>query len=120
MVVFIARYLDLFWTSPFGRFIYLWNFCVKVFYIASSAYIVFLMTSVFARTREKEKAWRFGIYCLGGALLLAMPVNAVFQQGPKVGTNSYGQDVYMYQHPFRFTEVWKEIRNNIFETTADH
>lgn len=28
------------------------------------------MMRVYARTREREKAWKFGLYCLGGSLLL--------------------------------------------------
>jgi ER lumen protein retaining receptor len=105
MMVFAFRYLDLFWTPPFGAWIYLWNFCFKLFYIASSAYIVFLMTSVFARTREREKAWKFGIYCFAGAVVLAIPVTAIFQRGPKVREDVHGRDVYLYSHPFRITEV---------------
>jgi Na+/proline symporter len=105
MMVFVFRYLDLFWTSPFGAWIYLWNFCFKLFYIASSAYIVFLMTSVFARTREREKAWKFGIYCLAGAVVLAIPVTAIFKQGPEVREDGAGRPVYLYSHPFRITEV---------------
>src|ERR1700753_4195033 len=104
MAVFLMRYLDLFWTNPFGDWIYMWNFCFKLFYIASSGYIVFLMTSVFARTREREKAWKFGIYCFAGAVVLAIPVTAMFRQGPKVRKDEHGVDVFMYHHPFRFTE----------------
>lgn len=29
------------------------------------------MTSVYARTREREKAWKFGMYCLLGSLVVA-------------------------------------------------
>lgn len=29
------------------------------------------MTSVYARTREREKAWKFGVYCLLGAIAIA-------------------------------------------------
>ena len=29
------------------------------------------MTSVYARTREREKAWKFGLYCLSGAIVVA-------------------------------------------------
>jgi ER lumen protein retaining receptor len=103
--VFACRYLDLFWTSPFGAWIFLWNFCFKLFYIASSAYIVFLMTSVFARTREREKAWKFGIYCLAGSVILAIPITAMFQQGPVVRKDDHGINVHLYQHVFKFTEV---------------
>ncbi|KAF2430469.1 ER lumen protein retaining receptor [Tothia fuscella] len=105
MLLFVCRYLDLFWTSPFGAWIYLWNFFFKLFYIASSAYIVFLMTSVFARTREREKAWKFGIYCLAGAVVLSIPVTAIFQKGPVVRQDADGKDVLMYRHHFKFTEI---------------
>lgn len=37
---------------------------LQIFYTCSSFYIIFLMTSVYARTREREKAWKFGMYCL--------------------------------------------------------
>jgi len=28
------------------------------------------MTSVYARTREREKAWKFGMYCLLGSVVI--------------------------------------------------
>lgn len=76
-VVFITRYLDLFSTSPFDS---IWNFILKNFYILSSLYIIFLMMKVYARTREREKAWRLGAYCLGGSVLLS-PIATVIAQG---------------------------------------
>lgn len=66
--VFITRYLDLFWTPVSES---TWNFILKNFYILSSLYIIALMMKVYARTREREKAWRLGAYCLGGSILLA-------------------------------------------------
>lgn len=66
--VFITRYLDLLWTPPSES---IWNFILKNFYILSSLYIIFLMMRVYARTREREKAWKLGAYCLGGSILLA-------------------------------------------------
>jgi hypothetical protein len=100
LLVFCTRYLDLLWTPVFVDFLYTWLFLFKIFYIASSAYIVFLMTSGYARTREREKAWRFGMYCLGGAIVLALPMTAIFQRGPIVAGGHR-----MYSHPFIFTEV---------------
>lgn len=99
--------MDLFWSPIFGPFIYFWNFCLKLFYISSSAYIVFLMMSVFARTREREKAWKFGIYCLAGAAILAMPVTAMFMKGPKVTYTIDGKEKshLLYEHNFGFFEV---------------
>ena len=72
--VFITRYLDLFWTPPASS---VWNFILKIFYILSSLYIIFLMMKVYARTREREKAWRLGAYCLAGSVLLAPIANAI-------------------------------------------
>jgi ER lumen protein retaining receptor len=43
---------------------------VQIFYTLSSFYIIFLMTSVYARTREREKAWKLGMYCLLGAFAI--------------------------------------------------
>lgn len=74
--VFITRYLDLFWTPPSES---IWNFILKNFYILSSLYIIFVMMKVYARTREREKAWRLGAYCLGGSVLLAPIATAITQ-----------------------------------------
>jgi len=62
-LVFCTRYLDIFSASASGGWLHVWNFCLKLFYVASSFYIIFLMTSVYARTREREKAWKYGLYC---------------------------------------------------------
>ena len=74
--VFVTRYLDLFWTPPS---ISIWNFILKNFYIFSSLYIIILMMKVYARTREREKAWKLGAYCLGGSVLLAPVVTGIAQ-----------------------------------------
>ncbi|KAF2996271.1 hypothetical protein E8E13_004800 [Curvularia kusanoi] len=79
-VVFCTRYLDIFTTSPGGDAEHTWNFTLKIFYTLSSFYIIFLMTSVYARTREREKAWKFGLYCLLGALVVAPFWYLVFQR----------------------------------------
>lgn len=70
-LVFCTRYLDIFRMSVGKNWEHMWNFSLKIFYIASSFYIIFLMTSVYARTREREKAWKFGLYCLLGSVLIA-------------------------------------------------
>ena len=102
--MFGARYLDIFSHPIFKEFIWFYLFAVKLFYIGSSVYIVFLMTFAYARTREKEQAWRFGIYCLAAALILATPVCKIFEQGPVVSDGPVER--YMYWHPFRFSEVF--------------
>jgi len=70
-LVFCTRYLDIFTSSATKDVWHTWNFSLKIFYTCSSLYIIFLMTSVYARTREREKAWKFGMYCLLGSLVLA-------------------------------------------------
>jgi hypothetical protein len=52
----------------------------QIFYTLSSLYIIFLMTSVYARTREREKAWKFGMYCLLGSLLITPFWYLIFKQ----------------------------------------
>ena len=41
------------------------------------------MMKLFARTREQEKAWKFGTYCLGGSIVLG-PVFAAFAKGKQI------------------------------------
>jgi len=76
ILVFLARYLDLFWVPPWWMW---WNFTLKLFYIASSAYIVWLMMRVFARTREKEQAWKLATWSLGPSLAAAPIVTLIFK-----------------------------------------
>jgi hypothetical protein len=76
VLVFCSRYLDLFWVSPAVSY---WNFVLKNFYIWSSIYIIFLMLRVYARTREREKAWHLGMYCLGGSIVGAPIVTLIFR-----------------------------------------
>ncbi|KAK6505787.1 hypothetical protein TWF481_007678 [Arthrobotrys musiformis] len=71
LLVFLTRYVDLFWIS-FGW----WNTTLKLFYIFSSAGTLFLMMRIFPRTREAQKALKFGACCLGGSLVLSIPVTA--------------------------------------------
>jgi uncharacterized membrane protein len=60
--------MDLFWKNPFSFF---YNTFLKIFFISSTLYTVFVMMKVFARTREREKAWRFGGACFVGSLIIA-------------------------------------------------
>jgi hypothetical protein len=71
--VFITRYLDLFLIGS------AWNFTLKIFYILSSLYILFLMLRVYARTREREKAWKLGGFCLGGSLIGTPIIMLIFR-----------------------------------------
>lgn len=87
LLVFTTRYLDILTMHPFLSFQSFWNFTLKIFYISSSALILFLMLKVYARTREREKAWKFGGYCLGGSFLLAPITVLIFRNG----VNDYGR-----------------------------
>ncbi|KAE8450676.1 hypothetical protein EG329_006021 [Mollisiaceae sp. DMI_Dod_QoI] len=62
-LVFISRYLNLFMFNT------AWNTTLKIFYILSSLYILFLMLRVYARTRERETAWKLGALCLVGSAI---------------------------------------------------
>ncbi|KAK5269205.1 hypothetical protein LTR99_010042 [Exophiala xenobiotica] len=75
IAVFCTRYLDLFWVPPALSW---WNFILKNFYIWSSIYIIVLMTRVYARTREQEKAWKWGAYAAGASLVAAPLVSLIF------------------------------------------
>lgn len=57
-----------------------WNTILKIFYILSSLYILFLMLRVYARTREREKAWKLGAFCLVGTGIGAPFVMMIFKR----------------------------------------
>lgn len=79
LLVFVSRYLDLFAPNT------LWNIVFKIFYILSSIYILFLMLRVYARTRERETAWRLGAFCLIGSAVCAPFIMLIFSQKAKWG-----------------------------------
>lgn len=74
-LVFLTRYLDLLIWSEFG-----YNTIFKVFYIASSLYILFLMVKVYARTREEEKEWKIAATILAGSTIAAPIMKAIFDE----------------------------------------
>ncbi|KAK6335814.1 hypothetical protein TWF730_003191 [Orbilia blumenaviensis] len=86
LLVFLSRYVDIFWVS-FGW----WNTTLKIFYITSSSGILFLMMRIFPRTREAQKAIRFGAYCLGGSLILTLPVTALLN-----GIFTFWENVWVF------------------------
>jgi ER lumen protein retaining receptor len=66
LVVFLTRYLDL-----FTHYISLYNTCMKIFFILSSAYIIYLMKVPFKDGYVKHvDAFRWE-FLFGGALILA-------------------------------------------------
>ena len=85
-VVFIFRYLDLLegrsWDIKHGGFGTLWNLSFKFFYLTSSFYLVFIMMKVYPRTRERERAWKFGIYSVIGSLVMAPLMMTITKDWP--------------------------------------
>jgi hypothetical protein len=78
-IVFCTRYLDLFSDLPWVAIKKnAWNFFFRIIYITSSFYILFLMTRVFARTREREVAWKMGAYLFGASIVLAPILALIF------------------------------------------
>ncbi|KAL5343321.1 ER lumen protein retaining receptor-domain-containing protein [Aspergillus crustosus] len=75
-LVFLTRYVDLLrpggWKVP-----YLLIF--KFFYFASSFYTIYLMTRVFPRTRERERAWKMALGSVVVSLVLAPIVIPIFE-----------------------------------------
>ena len=89
-IVFCSRYLDLFWSKPS----YMpWNFVLKLLYIGSSFYIIGIMMRAYARTREREKAWKMGSFCLGGSAVSAPIVLAIFKHWHHYKFNEVGNVV---------------------------
>ena len=76
ILVFCTRYLNLFTDPPSASY---WNFVLKIFYITSSAYIVYVMMRVFARTREKEYAWKLASWALAGSAVGGPLVGMIFE-----------------------------------------
>jgi len=72
-LVFIFRYLDLFMPGASW-----WNYLFKIFYLLSSFYILFLMLRVYARTREREKAWKLGGVSFVGSAIAAPFIMMIF------------------------------------------
>lgn len=70
---------------------------LKPFYIMTSAYIIFLMMRVYARTREREKAWKIGAWSLGGSLVAAPFVMMIFRS----------------RYVWSFSEVCSSLRRTI-------
>lgn len=74
-LVFVTRYLDLFRASGWGD---VWNDFFKIFYIASSFYIILLMMKMYPRTREKERAWKLALWSVAGSIVLAPIILPIF------------------------------------------
>jgi len=70
VVVFVARYMDL--LLIFWEWISLYNFAMKIFFIASTAYVIFLMRVRFRPTNDPSIDTFKIEYLLGPCLLLGI------------------------------------------------
>ncbi|CCH42079.1 ER lumen protein retaining receptor 2 [Wickerhamomyces ciferrii] len=76
VLVFLTRYLDLTY-----RYVSIYNTLMKLFFISSSIYIVYLMIYKFKNT-ETEQIDTFPIeYLIGGSFILSLIFNYKFQFG---------------------------------------
>jgi len=73
VAVFVARYLDLLWS-----YVSLYNEVMKIFFILSSCYIVFLMRIRFRPTNDPSIDTFRAEYLVGPALILGLVFNYEF------------------------------------------
>ncbi|KAL0955698.1 hypothetical protein HGRIS_001919 [Hohenbuehelia grisea] len=71
--VFVARYLDLFY-----RWVSLYNFAMKVFFVSSSVYILYLMKRTFRPTNDPSIDTFKIEYLLGPCAVLSLIFNYTF------------------------------------------
>ncbi|OQE20060.1 hypothetical protein PENSTE_c014G01301 [Penicillium steckii] len=84
-LVFFTRYLDLFssasWTfGTYGAGV-LWNTPFKIMYLTSSSYLIYIIMRVYPRTRERERAWKLGIWSVIGSVVTAPIAMAIAYRG---------------------------------------
>jgi hypothetical protein len=85
-MVFCTRYTDLFTET------HVWNVFFKIFYIVSSFYIIGIMRYKYARTREREMAWKLGAASLGGSLLISPFAMMIFESKDYWGIFTWAWD----------------------------
>ncbi|KAI9883619.1 MAG: mitochondral 37S ribosomal protein S27 [Watsoniomyces obsoletus] len=68
LIVYITRYLDLFWTFTFS----IWNTSLKLIFLASSAYIIYLMLNEYRPTHDPNLDTFKVQYLLAGSAVLAI------------------------------------------------
>lgn len=73
MTVFVTRYLDIFW-----EWVSLYNFTMKLFFIASSIYILYLMKFRFRPTQDPSIDTFRVEYLLGPSVVLSLIFNYKF------------------------------------------
>lgn len=84
-VVFVTRYLDLLnpdtWSVRTYGGAVIWNVSFKLFFISSAVYTIFIMMKVFPRTRERERAWKLGIYSVLASIVLSPLSIVILEKG---------------------------------------
>ena len=68
LAIFTTRYADIAFVPP--AFMW-WNTILKIFYLTTSAYVVYMMMRVYTRTREKEYAFKLALWSVVGSLVTA-------------------------------------------------
>lgn len=68
LLVFCLRYLDLFWTFNYDWY----NTTLKIVYIVTSIYTLYIMLKRFPRSREGEKEWRVSGWILAIGLIVGI------------------------------------------------
>ncbi|CAK3976700.1 er lumen retaining receptor [Lecanosticta acicola] len=69
LVVYVTRYLDLFWTDPTKS---LWNTSFKIIFIAAQVYTVYLMLNDYKPTHDPNQDTFKVEYLVGGAAVLGL------------------------------------------------
>lgn len=69
LVVYITRYLDLFWTDPTKN---LWNTIFKIVFIGCQSYMIYLMLVDYKPTHDPNQDTFKVEYLLGGAAVLGI------------------------------------------------
>ncbi|KAI6803531.1 putative ER lumen protein retaining receptor [Hortaea werneckii] len=69
LVVYVTRYLDLFWTDPTKN---LWNTVFKIVFIGCQSYIIYLMLVDYKPTHDPNQDTFKVEYLLGGAVVLGI------------------------------------------------
>ncbi len=68
-MVYITRYIDLFWNDPFKS---IWNTTFKIIFIAAQFYIIYLMLVEYKPTHDPNQDTFKVEYLLGGSAVLAI------------------------------------------------
>lgn len=76
MLVYVTRYLDLFWTSPTRS---LWNTTFKIIFLGAQFYIIYLMLVDYKPTHDPNQDTFKVEYLLAGAAVLGIVLPVKYQ-----------------------------------------